>query len=842
MVPAQDGPHARAFFDRLARLYQAAGAPAYERLVEHCLLNHQPVSISSLQEWMTGKTVPSSGSRMVFHVLVERLEHLAEKRLGLEYKRSRAEAWEAWRKAAAEERRRLRRHAAPHRMAARSGTWARRQAGQAEETVPSAELANVPVYAEEFFVGRDEELRRLTEALTAPGNVVVQAIHGLGGIGKSTLAARWANDHVANHLVTWWITADTEANIETGLAELATALQPEFAGAPLNVLTERAIGWLAANRDWVLILNNVIHPADVQPLLARARSGRVVVTSRLAEGWHHITAAVIRLDVLAKKEAAHLLTRIAGHDRPDADLEGAEELCEQLGYLPLAIEQAAGFLHQNHLTPQAYLELLAAAPTVVYDQAAEGADAERTIARIWRVTLDRLAASPLAGQLLRVLAWYGPDTIPRSLLTSLGKEPVSVEVAIGRLAAYNMITLAGEAVRVHRLVQAVARTADPRDPHRQPDDIAAAREQATRLLDNAMEAKLKLPTEWPAIRALMPHVAVLTSHAQPVTDTAGTARLLINAGEFLAEHGAVARAVIYHQRAYNACVRIFGPQHPHTLVALGALVNSHGVKGDIRSAVEGYEQLLAENTRTLGPDHPDTLSSWHQVAYWKGRGGDAAGAAADFEKIAQARLRILGPDHPDTLKARSNVARWTGVAGDAAGAVSAHEEVLKDRLRLLGKDHPDTLTTRHEIAYWRGMAGDAATAVAEYEQVVRDRLRVLGPDDLGTLTSQGNLALFRAKAGDPAGASAKFADLLKDFNRVLGPDHPHTLTTRAHYATFKGEAGDPAGAAAEFEQLLRDRLYVLPADHPVIAETRRSLAKWRKRVDEPPRGNSAGNE
>ena len=48
----------------------------------------------------------------------------------------------------------------------------------------------------------------------------------------------------------------------------------------------------------------------------------------------------------------------------------------------------------------------------MYQASAEGGDAARTIARIWHVTLDRLADEPLAGQLLRILAWYAPQAIP----------------------------------------------------------------------------------------------------------------------------------------------------------------------------------------------------------------------------------------------------------------------------------------------------------------------------------------------------------------------------------------------------------------------------------------------
>ena len=58
-------------------------------------------------------------------------------------------------------------------------------------------LANLPVRPG-LFVGRAEELARLDAALAGPGGVVVQAVHGLGGIGKSTLAAHWAAAHAGD--------------------------------------------------------------------------------------------------------------------------------------------------------------------------------------------------------------------------------------------------------------------------------------------------------------------------------------------------------------------------------------------------------------------------------------------------------------------------------------------------------------------------------------------------------------------------------------------------------------------------------------------------------------------
>ncbi|HEV3291365.1 MAG TPA: NB-ARC domain-containing protein, partial [Streptosporangiaceae bacterium] len=363
----------------------------------------------------------------------------------------------------------------------------------AEAFRPWAELA-VPAGLSNLarsglFVGRARELARLDAAMAGPGGVVVQAVHGLGGVGKSTLAARWAAAHAAEYSLTWWITAATPADIDAGLAALAVALQPALTGVlPLEALREGAVQWLAARSRWLVILDNVTDPADVAPLLARAPAGRYLITSRRAAGWHATGVVPVRLDVLDPAEAQAMLAAILTPGRP-GEADGADRLCAELGFLPLAIEQAGAYLAQAGATPREYLGLLARYPAAMYQAAAEGGDAARTIARIWHVTLDRLADDPLAGQVLRILAWYAPDAIPRLLLDGLA-DPPAVLHAVGRLAAYSMLTPDPGTLAVHRLVQAVTRTPDPDDPHRDPEAIAAARDQAARQLADA------LPADW----------------------------------------------------------------------------------------------------------------------------------------------------------------------------------------------------------------------------------------------------------------------------------------------------------------------------------------------------------
>lgn len=275
-----------------------------------------------------------------------------------------------------------------------------------------AALSNLPLRST-LFVGRTQVAKRLDSFLEARGGVVV--VHGLGGMGKSTLAAHWAATRASGHNPIWWITADSPEGVNAGLAAFAVALQPVLADAlSSEALTERALQWLAAHTCWLLILDNVNDPKEVAPLLGRVPGGHVLITTRRATGWQGI-ATPVGLDVLEPDEAVDLLTRFAT-DAEDRFSDGADELCRELGYLPLAIEQAGAFLAETGTGPRDYLELLARYPAQMYENAATGVPVERTIARIWQVTLERLSDQPLAAGLLRIMAWFAPADIPGASL------------------------------------------------------------------------------------------------------------------------------------------------------------------------------------------------------------------------------------------------------------------------------------------------------------------------------------------------------------------------------------------------------------------------------------------
>ncbi|WP_285902431.1 helix-turn-helix transcriptional regulator [Frankia sp. AiPs1] len=729
--------------------------------------------------------------------------------------------------------------------------------GAGKESAPPRRVGVVPRRAARFQYRAAADL--LKEAVGDGGTAVLcQVLAGMGGVGKTQLAADYAHQawDTGSVDLLMWVTAASRDAIQTAY----TAAAAEVAGADRSDPAAAAaalLAWLVStDRRWLIVLDDLADPDDLIGLWPPDRpGGRVLVTTRRQDdALTGDRRRRVDVGLFTPPEAtAYLTAALAGHSQPSETAEIAG-LAEDLGYLPLALAQAAAYIiDSRHLDCAAYRSRLADRTRTLANLAPHSLpdDYRFAMAAAWSLSIERAnQCRPvgLAGPLLELAAVLDPNGIPATVLTSapalayltdhrvpadqtaVHPRPVDVGDARDALACLHLLSLVDytpasphQAVRVHQLIQRAVRETLPEN-------------RANVLARTAGDALLAV---WPEVERDTTLGQVLRAN----TDTLHTVApdplwqpdlhpVLFRAATSLGNTGLVlAAADRYHHLATTAAQRL-GPDHPNTLATRGNLAYWRGEAGDPAGAAAAADELLADRLRVLGPDHPDTLITRHNLAWWRGQVGDAAGAAAAFEQLLADHLRVLGPDHPETLTTRNNRAFWQGRAGNAAGAAGAFEALLAHQLRVLGPDHPHTLTTRNNLASWRGQAGDAAGAAAAFEALLADRLRVLGPDHPHTLTTRSNLARWRGQAGDAAGAAAAFEALLADRLRVLGPDHPDTLLARNHLAYWRGQAGDAAGA---FEELLADQLRVLGPDHPHTLTTRGNLARWRGQA-----GDAAG--
>jgi hypothetical protein len=459
----------------------------------------------------------------------------------------------------------------------------------------TAELG--PHAAGRLFVGREDELAELAAALADGAGVITT---GLGGVGKSTLAHRYAEVHCDRYNPIWWIDAEDPDEIEAGLAALARRLYPDLALLPDPDAAAWGRAWLLCHEGWLLVLDNATDPAHLADLVGSACGGRFLLTSRLTTGWEEL-AAPVSLGVLTPQQALDLLVRASG--RPDL-LDGAAQLCEALGYLPLAVRIAAAYMKENSVSAADYLARLASPGGEVIAWTPTAGDPERTLARIWLVSLRRITEhhGALAQDVLRVLAWFAPTDIPVPMLYMLTDRPGSdIDEALGRLAAYALITRDGDAVSVHRMVQAAARHATTSQPA-----VVAAVDEARDLAVAALRCTITPyddPAGWPLWRRLMPHIDALVAHAGPDHDDHATLLLLNGQATFLAGQGQVERAIAVFERTATAAAGRLGPDHPDILTSRNNLAEAYHAAGDPGRAVPLHERTLADRERVLGPDH-----------------------------------------------------------------------------------------------------------------------------------------------------------------------------------------------------------------------------------------------
>ena len=352
-----------------------------------------------------------------------------------------------------------------------------------------------------------------------------KAVHGLGGVGKTRLAVEYAWCHAAEYSALLFVGAESPADLRRNLAALCerNVLDLSEQQATEEEVREAAVlRWLGDEPGWLLILDNVDSEdaaVEVDVLVARLHGGHVLLTGRLARWSAEVEP--IELDVLTEEAAiGFLLARTKGRRRAaKEDRNDASTLARELGFLPLALEQAGAYISERRLTFAAYLqEWQSQHERVVTWFDPRVSHYPKSVAVTWQTSFDRLSAP--ARRLLERLAWLGPEPIPESLLDvpvpDLPQE-LAPHGALVELDTYSLVTRAAEVptFTVHRLVQDVTR----RSLRNQPDN--GSLNEALRWVDNAFVGNPVDVRNWPTLEPLYPHARTVVSFADKAgpTDT-----------------------------------------------------------------------------------------------------------------------------------------------------------------------------------------------------------------------------------------------------------------------------------------------------------------------------------
>ncbi|MEH1165131.1 FxSxx-COOH system tetratricopeptide repeat protein [Micromonospora sp. CPCC 205539] len=705
------------------------------------------------------------------------------------------------------------------------------------------------------FVGRAVQIEALRDRFTAAPDSATQVVHGLGGVGKTQLAAEYALRFGRDYDLVWWIPADSEDRIRGGLADLGQAMGLGTGGGDAAVRRVLdALRRAGPGQHWLIVLDNAGEPTRATRALLPQGPGHVLLTTR-DQSWGEYATAT-ELTVFERAESVQLLRdRVRGLTEDEAT-----QVAEKLGDLPLAVEQGAAYLRATAMRVEDYLASLDTPGLLRILDGRQSAGYSKALAATWLVTLRQLRQEkPAAARLLELCSFYAPEPIPVAILTGdrfasfmatfdpTLTDPILQGLVTAELGRYGLAQVDAEnnSVRVHRLVQLVIQD-------QLGDREEETRREAQLLLAAAGPRDPDKPADWPRYAELWPHVrpsglpsSTMDEARQLVADTV---RYLYKRGDYdtsraLAQESLdswretddddptklrmrfhlanVLRAQSQFDRAYDIDRdvyerqrRIFGEEHLYTLMTARSLGADLRAQGLYHEAEAQDRRTLELSVRTFGDDSGRTLTAENNLAVSLRLVGDFRGAVELDQHIHERRRARFGEEDPFTLASASNYGRGLRDTGELWRSHSVLQRTYNSQQKVNGVDHPETLRTAKELALTLRQLGRFADAHRLIERTVVRYQRVLGGEHADTLSAEMALATTWSAVGDNQ-TGLRLARRLRDaYNEVLGETHAITLACLNNLGVLVRKQGDHS-QARDLSQRVRDQLLAtLGERHP----------------------------
>ncbi|NOR48699.1 MAG: tetratricopeptide repeat protein [Methanosarcinaceae archaeon] len=676
---------------------------------------------------------------------------------------------------------------------------------------------NVPHSRNPNFTGREEHLANLKMAMSSgKPAALTQAIHGLGGVGKTQLALEYAYRNVAEYDIVWWVRSEETATLAADYASLAKALDlPEKEATDQEVIIKAVKQWLEQNPKWLLVFDNAKDPVEVRNYIPQGGIGHVLITSRNL-GWRG-TATPLDVKVLERKESVDFLLKRTGY----TDRKAADALAEALGDLPLALEQAGAYMEAKGRNISYYLNMFTVHKNELLDRAAPTTDYPDTVASTWDITFNEVMQISSAGaDLLNLCAFLAPDYIPVGLLnsgveylpeslTAMASDPLAFDDAVDPLRRYSLVEITAETISVHRLVQAVTRD------RLVGDEKKKWAEAALRIVDEAFPFKSNDVQTWPVCSRLLPHALAAADHSKAL-DVASdsTGRLLNQMGLYLKGRAQFAEAKEMFERALEIDEAAYGPDHPDVVISVNNFGGVLQDLGDMEGAKKMFERALEIGEATYGPDHPTMANIVNNLGSVQKALGDMEGAKKMFERALEIGEAAYGPDHPTVAIIVNNLGLVLKDLFGVEGAKKMFERALEIDEATYGPDHPTVAIIVNNLGLVLKDLWDMEGAKKMFERALEIDEAAYGPDHPTVANIVNNLGSVLQDHGDFEAAMKMFEHALAIGEAAYGPDHPQVAIYVNNLGYVLQALGDMEGAKKMFERALSIFTEYLGEDHP----------------------------
>ena len=663
--------------------------------------------------------------------------------------------------------------------------------------------SNIPHPRNPNFTGRAKLLRDLREALDGEKSAALtQAIHGLGGVGKTQLAIEYAYRYANHYSLIWWVRSETPESLNAdweALARRMNLVSQEDRPEQSQVI-EIVRGALEQRTEWLLVFDNAPDPNAIESYIPHGSAGHLVVTSRYS-AWGRL-ARPLPVRVWQSRESVEFLLRRTRQE----DEAAAGQLAKELGYLPLALEQAAAYVEHAGRSLAGYLGLFRERKLALFQPGTSGSDETVTVATTWDISFEQARKdSSAAVDLLRLCAFLGPDDIPMKVivegiehipqsLSAALQDPLELDKAIIALRNYSLVEVAepepdDRRLSIHRLVQAV--TFDRLSEEEQK----AWAEAAVGVVNKAFPTEAGDVRNWPLCARLGTHAVQAAKHAEKLqVGMESTSRLLNELGAYCQGRAELDQAKDYFERALAIDEKVHGPEHPNVAISAGNIGKILRARGDLEGALQSVKRALAIFEKVLGPEHPYAATATSDIGQILKDQGDLEAALEWTKRALAIDEKVYGPEHPNVATIANNIGTILTTQGDLEGALEWTKRALAIDEKVYGPEHPYVAIVLGTTAQILQAQGDLAGALEWTKRALAIGEKVYGPEHPTVATYANNIGMILQAQGDLEGALEWAKRALAIDEKVYGPEHPDVAIYANNIGGILKAQGDLEGA------------------------------------------------
>ena len=528
-----------------------------------------------------------------------------------------------------------------------------------------------------------------------------------------------------------------------GLSNLPAAQDSGVDGSVESVLQ-----WISfLQEEWLIVFDNADAPPPevVEKYIPSGNRGNILITSR-NRSMGRIVSFENRIEIkeMEEADAITLLLKASCLDPLPEYLEVSKEIVNELGCIPLAIDQAGAYIEAGKCDIDQYLRQFSVhRQALMSDATFTGASKyNKTVYGTWDLSFKEIEkragghSTPEGAQaaqsailILQICAFFHHTSISKDIFRSAAEEAINQDVnsdsfkmlpqAISFLD-YTLLGLDndghwdefifGQGISVLLSFSLIKRgqslktfSIHPLVHYWSRERMSKSDQQKMCLMGSTIlscSISWKFETQdYKLRRIIFPHIKANKSYEGQI----GLIKQYyddewINFALVLGENGDLKSAELLEIKVMEMRKKLLGAEHPDTVISMANLADTYRKQGRWNEAEQLLIQVMDMTKKLLGEEHPDTLTSMGNLASTYRNQGRWSEAEQLEIQVMDMRKKLLGAEHPHTLTSMGNLAITYGNQGRWDEAEQLQIQVMDMKKKLLGAEHPSTLTSMGNLA------------------------------------------------------------------------------------------------------------------------------------------------